>query len=164
MIFVVVIHSLSRVQLFTTPWTAACKASLSFTVSQSLLRFMSIELVMLSNHHILCRPLLFLPSVFPSTRVFSKELALRNRWPLTTGEYWTSASASVSILNIVSVVYMWQSQYIFNTWKKQARKSHTSQWREAQTVAESPEGTDFSFHLYLSRDYTPIFLLLHVCQ
>ena len=137
--------------------------SLSFPVSQSLLKLVSTEAVMPSNHLIFCHPLLLL-SVFPSTRVFSKELALRNRWPLTTGEYWTSASASVSILNIVSVVYMWQSQYIFNTWKKQARKSHTSQWREAQTVVESPEGTDFSFHLYLSRDYTPIFLLLHVCQ
>ena len=63
-----------------TPWTAACQASLSFTISQSLLKFMSIESVMPSNHLILCRPLL-LPSIFPSIRVFSYELVLHIRWP-----------------------------------------------------------------------------------
>ena len=63
------------------PWTAAHQASLSCTVSQSLLRLMSIESVMQSNHLILCGPLLFLPSVFPSIRVFSSELALPIRWP-----------------------------------------------------------------------------------
>ena len=67
-----VVQSLSRVQLFTTPWTAACQASLSFTVSRSLLKLMSIRLVMPSNLLILCRPLL-LPSIFPSIRVFSNE-------------------------------------------------------------------------------------------
>ena len=64
-----------------TPWTAACQASLSFPVSWSLLRFMSIELVMLSNHLILCHPLLLLPSIFPSIRIFSSESALHIRWP-----------------------------------------------------------------------------------
>ena len=64
-----------------TPYTTACQASLSITNSQSLLKFMSIEWVMPSNHLILCRPLLFLPSVFPSIRVFSIESALRIRWP-----------------------------------------------------------------------------------
>ena len=67
------------------PWTAAHQASLSFTISQSLLRFMSIESVMLSNHFILCHPLLLLPSIFPSMRVFSNELAVRIRWP----KYWS---------------------------------------------------------------------------
>ena len=66
----VVAWSLSHVQLFVTPWTAAHQASLSFTISQSLLKFKSIELVMLSNHLILCSPLLFLPSIFVSIRVF----------------------------------------------------------------------------------------------
>ena len=70
------VQSLSRVQLFSTPWTAACQASLSITNSWSLLKLMSIKLVMPSNHFILCRPLLLLPSIFPSIRVFSNELVL----------------------------------------------------------------------------------------
>ena len=76
----VAVQSLSCVQLFATPWTAACQAPLSFTVSWSLLKFMSIESEMPSNHLILCR-LLLLSSVFPSIRFFSGELALRIRWP-----------------------------------------------------------------------------------
>ena len=64
-----------------TSWTAACQASLSFTVSQSLLKLMSIELMTLSNHLILCHPLLLLPSIFPSIRVFSNESTLCIRWP-----------------------------------------------------------------------------------
>ena len=75
------VQSLSRVQLFATPWTAAHQASLSITNSQSLLKLTSIKLVMPSNHLILCRPLLLLPSIFPSIRVFSNESALRIRWP-----------------------------------------------------------------------------------
>ena len=75
------IQSLSHVHLFATPWTAACQASLSFTNSQSLFKLMSIKSVMPSNHLILCRPLLLLPSIFPSIRVFSNELVLRIRWP-----------------------------------------------------------------------------------
>ena len=77
-----VVQSLSCVRLFVTPRTVAHKASLFFTVSQSLL--MSVEAVMPSNHLILCRPLLLLPSVFPSIRVFSNDLALRIKWP----KYW----------------------------------------------------------------------------
>ena len=72
--------SLSHVHLFAIPWTAAYQASLSFAISQCLVRFMFIELVMLSSHFI-CLPLLCLPSVFPSIRVFSSELALCIRWP-----------------------------------------------------------------------------------
>ena len=74
------VQSLSRVRLFVTPWTAACQASLSIINSQHLLKLMSIELVMPSNHLILCR-LLFLPSVFSSIRVFSSESVLCIRWP-----------------------------------------------------------------------------------
>ena len=80
--------SLSSVQFsrsvlsdFATPWTAACQASQSITNSQSPLKLMSIESVMPSNHLILCCPLLFLPSIFPSIRVFSNESALHTRWP-----------------------------------------------------------------------------------
>ena len=76
-----IVQSLRHVQLFVTPWTAACQASLSFTISHSLLKLMSIDLVMASNHLILCHPLLLLPSVFPSIRVFSNESVLLIRWP-----------------------------------------------------------------------------------
>ena len=81
----VVVLSFSRVRLFATPWTAARQVSLLFTISQSLLRLMFIESVMPSNHLILCHPLLLLPSIFPSIRVFSNELALCIRWP----KYWS---------------------------------------------------------------------------
>ena len=77
-------QSVNRVQLFVTPWTAACQASLSITNSQSLLKLMSIESVMPFNHLILCRPLLLLPSILPGIRVFSNELTLCIRWP----KYW----------------------------------------------------------------------------
>ena len=85
---------LSHVQLFVTPRTAARQASLSFTISWSLLRLMSIESVMPSNHLILCRHLLFLPSVFPSIRVFANESVLRISWP----KYWR-VSFSISPSN-----------------------------------------------------------------
>ena len=79
------VQPLSHVRLFATPWTATRQASLSITNSQSVPKPMSIESMMPSNHLILCRPLLLLPSIFPSIRVFSSESALRVRWP----EYWS---------------------------------------------------------------------------
>ena len=85
---------LSHVQLFLTSWTAACQASLSITISQSLFKLMSIELVMPSNYLILCPLILLLPSVFPSIRVFSNESALHIRWP----NYW-NFSFSISPSN-----------------------------------------------------------------
>ena len=88
------VQLLSRVWLFLTPWTAACQDSLSITNSRSLPKLMSIESVMASNHLILCRPLLFLPSIPPSIRVFSNESALCMRWP----KYW-SFSFSISPSN-----------------------------------------------------------------
>ena len=75
------VQSLHRIRLFATPWTAACQAFLSITNSWSLPKVMSMELVMPSNHLILCRPLLLLPSIFPSIRVFSNESGLHIRWP-----------------------------------------------------------------------------------
>ena len=93
---VAVVQSLRHVRLCATPWTAACQASLSTSVSLSLLELMSIESVMPSNQLILCRPLLLLPSIFPSIRVFSSESALCIRWP----KYWLSATASVFPMNI----------------------------------------------------------------
>ena len=86
--------SLSRVWLFVTLWIAACQASLSFTNSWSLLKFISVKSVIPSNHLLLCCPLLLLPSIFPSIRVFSNESALRIRWP----KYW-SFSFSISASN-----------------------------------------------------------------
>ena len=88
------VQSLSCVRLFVTPWIVAHQASLSITNSRSLPKPMSIELVMPSNHLILCCPLLLLPSIFPSIRVFSNESALRIRWP----KYW-SFSFSISPSN-----------------------------------------------------------------
>ena len=79
------VQSLSRVGLFATSCTTACQASLSITNSRSLLKLMSIEMVMSSNHLILCCPLLLLPSIFPSIRVFSNESVLCIRWP----KYWS---------------------------------------------------------------------------
>ena len=85
------VQSLSRVRLFATLWTAARQAYLSITNSQNLPKLMSVELVVPSNHLILCRPLLLLPSIFPSIRVFSNESVLHIRWP----KYW-SFSFSIS--------------------------------------------------------------------
>ena len=77
----VVVWLFSHVQLFVTPWTAACKASLSFTISRGMLKLMSTESVMTSNHLAFCCLLILLPSIFPSIRVFSNELALHLQWP-----------------------------------------------------------------------------------
>ena len=94
----------SRVPLFATPWTAARQASLSFTFSWSLLKLMSIESMMPSNHLILCRPLLLLPSVFPRIRVFSIESAVCIRWP----KYWNfSFSPSNEYSGLISFKIDW---------------------------------------------------------
>ena len=89
------VQSWRRAWLVVTSWTAACQSPLSSTISWSLLKFMSVELGMLYNHLILCRPLLLLPSVFPNVRVFSSQLTLHIRWP----KYWTfSFSIGSSII------------------------------------------------------------------
>ena len=118
----VVVQSLSHVHLFTTPWTAVCQASLSFTIPCSLLKLMSIESVMPSSHLILCcplsfsvilcHPLLLLPSIFPSIRVFSNESALCIGWP----KYWSfsfsiSPSNEYSELKSLLLHYKWVHQY-----------------------------------------------------
>ena len=100
------VQSLSHIQLIATPWTAACQASLPITSSSSLLKLISIESMMPSNHPILCHPLLLLPSVFPSIRVFSNESALRIRWP----KYWSfsfSISPSNEYLGLISFRMDW---------------------------------------------------------
>ena len=98
------VQSLSRIQLFVTLWTAAHQASLSITNSQMLLKLMSIESVMPSNHLILCCPLLLLPSIFPSIRVFSNESGLHIRWP----KYWSfSFSPSNEYSGLISFRIDW---------------------------------------------------------
>ena len=101
--YVVFVQSLSCVQLFVTPWTAACQASLCHTISWHLLKFMSIELVMPSNHLILCHPLL-LPSIFPSIIIFFNELAVGIKWP----KYWGfSISPSNEYSELISFRIDW---------------------------------------------------------
>ena len=102
------IQMLSHVQLFATPWTAACQASLFITNSWSFLKLMSIESMMPSNHLILCHSLLLLPSIFPSIRVFSSELVvLIIRWP----KYW-SFSFSISPSNEYSVLISFRMDWL----------------------------------------------------
>ena len=101
------VQSLSHVWFFVTPWTAACQASLSITSSQSLLKLMSIELVMPSNHFILCLPLLFPPSIFPSIRVFSNESVLHISWP----KYW-SVNFSISPSNEYSGLIFFRMDWL----------------------------------------------------
>ena len=87
---ITVVQSLSRILLFVTPWTATCQASLSFTISQHLLKLTSTESVIPSNHLVLCHRPLLLPSIFPSIKVFSNELALHIRWP----KYWSFSNGN----------------------------------------------------------------------
>ena len=105
-LFVVVVQLLSLTQHFATPWTAAHQASLSFTISWSLLKLMSIELVMPSNHVILCCPLLFLPSIFRSIGVFSNESVLHIRWPMYRS-FSISSSPSNEYSEIISFKVDW---------------------------------------------------------
>ena len=119
------VQSLSCVRLFVTPWTIACQASLSITNSQSLLKLMSIESVMPSHHLILCRPLLLLPSIFPSTRVFSNESVLHIRWP----KYW-SFSFNISLSNeysgLISSRMDWLDLLVFQGTLKSLLQHHSS--------------------------------------
>ena len=107
---VAAVQLLSRVQHFANPWTATHQASQSFTISQSLLKLMSIELVMPSNHLILCHPLLLLSSIFPSIRVFSNESVLCIRWPKSwsfsinpSNEYSGLISLRIDWLDLLAV-------------------------------------------------------------
>ena len=100
----IVVQSLIYVWLFVTPWAAALQVSLSFTISWNLLKFMSIELIRPSNHFILCHPLLLLPSVFPSFRVFPNESPLCIRWPM----YWNfNISSSNEYSGLISFRINW---------------------------------------------------------
>ena len=123
-----------HVWLFATPWTATCQASLSFPISQSLLKLMFFESVMPSNHLILCHPLLLLPSIFPSIRVFSYELVLHIRWP----KYWSfsfSISYSNEYLGLISFRMDWSNLLAVQGTLKSLFQHHSSEasilWRSA---------------------------------
>ena len=133
------VQSLSCVRLFATPWAAACQASLSITNSWSLFKFMSIVLVMLSNHLILCHPLLLLPSIFPSIRVFSNELVLRIRWP----KYWSfsfSISPSNEYSGLISFSRDWLDLLAVQGTLKSLLQHHSSKasilWRSAFFIVQ----------------------------
>ena len=138
---------LSHVQSFATPWTAAHQASLSITNSQSWLELMSIESVMPSNHLILCRHLLFLPSIFPSIRVFSNESALRIRWP----KYWSfsfNISPSNDYSGLISFKMDWLDLLAVQGTLKSLLQHHSS---KASVLRHSA-----FFIVQLSHPYTTI--------
>ena len=117
------VQSLSHVWLFVTPWTTACQASLSITNSQSLLKLMFIESVMLPNHLILCHPLFLPPSIFPSIRVFSDESVLHSRWPKYWGFSFSISPSKVSCYYLaytswISVMYLIVWQKMGDFWQK----------------------------------------------
>ena len=126
-----------------TPWTAACQASLSITSSQSLSKLMSIELVMPSNHLILCRPLLLLPAIFPSIRVFSNESALCIRWP----NYW-SFSFNISPSNehpgLISFRMDWLDHLAVQGTLKSLLQHHNSK-AETLLCQQSPCSQGYGF-------------------
>ena len=133
------VQSLSRVRPFATPWTAACQVSLSITSSQSLLKLMSIVSVNPSNHLNLCPPLCFLPSVFPSIRVFSNESVLRIRWPT----YWSfsfSISPSNEYSGLISFRMDWLDLLVLQGTLKSLLQHHSSKasilWRSAFFIAQ----------------------------
>ena len=117
------VQLLSSVRLFVTPWTAACQASLSSTNSQSLLKLMSVKSVMPSNHLNLCRPLLLLPSISPSIRVFSNESVLCIRWP----KCWTfSISPSNEYSGLISFWINWFDLLAIQETLKSLLQHHSS--------------------------------------
>ena len=138
----VVARSLSCVGLSVTPWTAAHQAPLSFTICQSFLKFMSIEFVMLSNHLILCRPLLLLPFIFPSIRVFSSESALHIRWPKhwsfsfsisPSNEYSGLISFKIDWLDILAVQETLKSLLQHHSFKASVLQCLPSLWSNSHT-------------------------------
>ena len=132
-------QSLSRVQHFVTPWTAAHQASMSITNSQSLPKLMSTESVMPSNHLILCFPLLLLPSIFPSIKVFSNESVLRIRWP----KYWSfrfSISPSNEYSGLISFRIEWFDLFAVQGTLKNLLQHHNSKasilWHSAFFIVQ----------------------------
>ena len=130
------VQLLSRVRLFATPWTAALQASRSITNSRSSLKLTSIELLTPSRHLILCRPLLLLPPIPPSIRVFSNESSLRMRWP----KYWSFSFPSKEILGLISFRRDWLDLAVQGTLES-LLQHHSSKasilWRSAFSQSNS---------------------------
>ena len=133
------VQSLSHVWLFVTEWTAACQASLSFTICRSLLKLMSIESVMPSNHLIPCHPFLLPSSIFPSTRVFSNESVLRIRWP----KYWSFSfkiSPSNEYSGLISFRMNWLDLLAVQGTLKSVLQHHSSKasilWRSVFFIVQ----------------------------
>ena len=129
------VQLLNHVQPFATPWTAARQASLSITNSWSLLKLMSTESVKPSNHLILCHPLLLLPSIFPSLRVFSSESVLRIRWP----KYWSfsfSISPSDEYSGLISFRIVWMDLLVVQGTLKSLLQHHSSKASILQARAQ----------------------------
>ena len=120
------VQLLSRVRLFVTPWTRARQASLSIANSWSLPKLMSIESVMPSNHLILCHPLLLLPSIFPSIRVFSSESALRIRWPKCQS-FSFNISPSNEHSGLISFRLDWLDLFVVQGTLKSLLQHHSSE-------------------------------------
>jgi len=140
-------QSLSHVQLFETPWPATCQASLSITNSRSLLKLMSIESVMPSNYLILCCPLLLLPSIFPSIRVFSNESVLDIRWP----KYWSfcfSISLSNEYSGLISLRIDWMDLLAVQGTLNSLLQHHSSEASLFQHSAFFYRSTLTSIHDY----------------
>ena len=140
------VQSLSHIRLFATPWTAARQASLSINHSRSLLKLMSTELVIPSNHLILCHPLLLSPSIFPSIRVFSNESALCIRWP----KYWSfsfSNSPSNEYSGLISFRMDWLDLLAVQGTLKNLLQHHSS---KASFLRHSASFTVQLFYPYMT--------------
>ena len=150
------------------PWNEAHQASLSFTISQSLLRFMSFESVMPPNHLVLCHPLLLLPSIFPSIRIFSNESALCIRWP----KYWSfsfSISPSSEYSGLIPFRMDWfdllavqgtlKSLLQQQVWKHQFFRAQTSLWSNSHICTWLLEKSWFLIHTHLSAKWCLCFLI-----
>ena len=141
------VQLLSHVQLFVTPWTAACQASLSITNSQSLLKLMSTESVMPSNHLILCHPLLLLSSIFPSIRVFSNKSVLCIRWP----KYWSFSfdiSPSNQYSGLISFRMDWWDLLTVQGTLKSLLQYHSSKASNSSALSFHYSPTLTSIHDY----------------
>ena len=148
------VQSLSRIWLFVPPWTAACQAFLSLTISQSLPKFMSFESVMLSNHLILCHPLLLLPSIFPGITVFSNESALRIRWPIywsfsfsirSSNEYSGLISFRIDWLGLLAVQGTLKSLLQHHNWKASVFGAQFSLWANSHSLHDYWKNHSFDY-------------------
>ena len=148
------VKSLSPVGLFATPWPAECQASLSITNAQSILKLMSTELVMPSNYLILCRPLLLLPSVFPSIRLFSNQSVLCIRWP----RYWSFSfrvSPSNEYSGLISFRMDWLDLLTVQGTLKSLLQHHNS---KATILWHPPFFTVQPSHTYMTNGKTIVLL------